>query len=638
MRKISGNLGVVVSLLAISLALFHLYTTLFGICEPRVQRAVHLAFIFALSFLLFPATEKSPKDKATFLDVVLSIISVIPPLFLIFNSQRINLRIEQVSTVYYIEVVLGTLNIILLIEAVRRAVARSMSILILISLSYIFLLGPYIFKGVLYFQEKPFYRLIEIFYLFIDEGIYGNLTGISATFVAIFVILGAFVSATGVGNFFNDFACKVAGKTRGGPAKIAVISSGLFGMISGVAVANVYATGTFTIPLMKRIGYKNTFAGAVEAAASTGGMLMPPIMGAGAFVMAEITGIPYWTICKSAVLAAILYYWGVGLMVHFEAVKNNLGRVSDKDVVSIKYLLKKSYLILPIIGLVAFLVLGFSPLMAAFIAITISILTFIVNKDVKTIFKTVLNALETAGKNMVMVGLAIAGAGIVVAVITHTGLGLLFSSLVISWSKGIIFFALFFIMIASLILGAGLPCTAAYVIAISVGGLPLSKLGIDQLSSNLFVFYFAILAAVTPPVALAAYAAASISGSDPMKTGFMGLKIALAGFIVPYIFVFNNSLLLFKGTSLLDTFLTFISSFFGITVMAYSLIGWKIKESYKDILLRFLMFVAAILIFIIASSSYFLFKWLIILGFCAIFSVKIILKNLKGPSKTSVIK
>lgn len=383
-----------------------------------------------------------------------------------------------------------------------------------------------------------------------------------------FVIFGAFVHVSGTGRFFTKLACKLAGRARGGPAKIAVVSSGFFGAISGVAAANVYTTGTFSIPLMKQLGYRRQFAGAVEAAASTGGMILPPVMGAGAFVMAEITAIPYVTICFAAVIGAVMYYLSIGIMVHLEALKYDLKSLPEDELPSVKEIVKDAYLLIPLLGLVFFLVIGYSPFMAAFVAILLSMAVMmgeLLVRETAYVYRVrtaaephsgeatiarhfarelyglglkFTDALVLGGKNMIMVALACAGAGFVVSAITNTGLGLAFSSVIIAYSQGIAILALMFVMVASITLGMGLPCTPAYIIA--------------------------------------AYAGAALAGANPLKTGMEAFALALGGFLVPYVFYFDQALLM-RG-DFLDILSSVLRLFFMIVMLAVALQGWLLKR------------------------------------------------------------
>lgn len=576
MRELKGFQKTFVKIYLIVASIFHLYTAYFGILQPRLQRAVHLTFFLPIVFLIFPATKKSSKDKISPLDLILFFLSITVGMYIITNINRINLRFMYVSPVLPIEQILGLLNVVLIIEAVRRAVVPLMSILISFFVLYLFTCQY--FPGIFYHDKFAFQRIIEFFYLLQDEGIYGSLTGISATYIAILIIFGAFINQIGTGDYFLKISNKIAGKAIGGPAKIAVISSGLFGSISGSATANVYTTGTFTIPLMIKIGYSRIFAAAVEAAASSGGQILPPVMAAGAFIMSDILGIPYTQIIIAAALPAIFYYASVFIMIHLKAVEIGIKPIKVEEKYSWFYFLKESYLLAPLVVLVYLLFIGYSPFTAAFYATIVTIFVGIINRKTQFFLKVILEALEDGARNTIVVAIAIAGAGIIISSLTNSGLGLAFSSIIISLSKGNILIALLLIMMTTLILGMGLPTSAAYIIAVSVASSALSQLGLDLLAAHLFVFYFAVFASLTPPVAITAYAAASLSKSDPMKTGYVALKLASAGFLVPYIFVYNKALLL-QGPllSILESiFFTSIS----LIILSISIIG-QIKSNVR---------------------------------------------------------
>ena len=542
MRQLSDRFNWFLGVWLAIISSFQLYTAFFGIMQPRIQRGIHLLFLVPAAFILFPATKKSPTDRVTTLDIVLALLALLPPIYLIIYNDPLNMRLEFIDALTTTEIVLGIINILLLLEAIRRAVVPAMAILIITFFAYMFA-APYL-PGVLFNKLPPLQHLIEMQYLTSSSGIYGSITGVSATFVALFVIFGAFMENTRTGEFFTNLARRLAGTSAGGPAKIAVISSGLFGSISGVAAANVYATGTFTIPMMKKIGYRAQFAGAVEAAASTGGMLMPPVMGVGAFVMSEITGIAYLKIIVAATLGAIFYYLSIGFRVHFQALKRNITGLDRKNAPTWKDLLKDLCLLIPLVALVYFLVSGYSPFAAASAAIIITFVLSFVRKGTRMTPCRLFDTLHLSGKNMIMIAIACAGADMVVSIVTNTGLALGIASVIGSWSGGFMMPALILIMITSLILGMGLPCTPAYIIAVTIGGPALQSIGVDLLSAHLFVFYFAILAGVTPPVCIAAYCGAAIAGSRPLHTGFEAFKLALIGFVIPYVFVHNQALLM----------------------------------------------------------------------------------------------
>lgn len=542
MRKFTDFQDKAIGAWLVIISIFQLYTAFAGIYQPRIQRGVHLMFLLPAAFVLFPGLKKGMDKRVGPVDWILALVSVFPPLYIVWFHERLTERLEFVDDVLTVELVLGTLLILLLLEAIRRAVVPAMATLIAVFFVYLYA-APYL-PGVFYAKAPAFAEIVEMQYLITDAGIFGSITGVSATFVALFVIFGAFMEVTKTGQFFTDLACRIAGKGHGGPAKIAVISSGLFGSISGVAAANVYSTGVFTIPLMKQLGYRRRFAGAVEAAASTGGMLMPPVMGAGAFVMAEITGIAYVKIVIAAMLGSILFYASLVLRVHYTALRENLAGISESEIVPMKQIIRDSYLLLPMVILVALLLNGFSPFLAANAAIACTFLISFLKKETRMTPAKIWQTLRLSGYNMVMIALACAGAGMVVSIVTHTGLALGIATVITNWSGGQILPALLLIMITSLVLGMGLPCTPAYIIAITIGGPALLAMGSDMLSAHLFVFYFAILAGITPPVCVPAYCAAAIANSKPLQTGFEAFKLALVGFLIPYVFIFNSALLM----------------------------------------------------------------------------------------------
>jgi TRAP transporter 4TM/12TM fusion protein len=592
MRTAKGFAGWIIIVLAVALACFHVYTGLMGIFESRIQRGLHLLFIVPLAFLLYPATKRSAQDKVPWYDWVLAALSALPSLYIIIFHNLLNNRWENATPATVYQIIMGIIIIITLIEAVRRAVAPTLAILMVIAV--LELVFGHLISGTFSHRKLSMDRIIEICYLLQDEGIYGYVTGTSAVFVALFVVFGSFINSVGLGRYFIDLSFRVAGRSAGGPAKVAVLSSGLFGTISGSATANVFATGIFTIPMMKKLGYRPNFAGAVEAAASTGGGLVPPIMGAAVFIMAQLTQIPYITICIAALPTALFYYLCVFMTVHFEAKKEGLS-VSGVDGITVfpwKVLLKDSYLMLPIVMLVIFLLVGYSPMKAAFYAIISCFLISLVKKENRLTPRRLLETLIDGGKNIVMIGASCAGAGLIVSIITNTGIGLSFSALVINLAKGQLIIALFLVMLSSIILGMGLPTTASYVLTISIGGPILIELGGEMLAVHMFVFYFAILATVTPPVAMAAYAGASIAGGNPMGTAFESSRLAAAGYIVPYLFFFNNGILLNGG--LVNILLCMAIAVLGILFVTIGLGGWMLtRVSWPE---RFISLALAVLI------------------------------------------
>jgi TRAP transporter 4TM/12TM fusion protein len=377
------------------------------------------------------------------------------------------------------------------------------------------------------------------------EGLYSSAIGASVTFIFLFILFGAFLAKSGMGKLFNDLAMALAGHKQGGPAKVAVISSGFMGSINGTAVANVVGTGSFTIPLMKKIGYHKNFAGAVEASASVGGQILPPVMGASAFIMAETTGVSYGTIALAATLPALLYYLGVMAQVHFRAGKDNLKGVPKADLPRVKDVLKeRGHLLIPIVALVFFLFQSIPVSYAAVYTIVLTVIVASFRKSTRMGFKEILEAFADGAKQSLSVMAACAVVGIIIGVVSLTSFGSVMTSSIMSIGAGNLFLTLFFTMIASMILGMGLPSIPAYIITATMAAPALANFDIPTLVAHMFVFYFGLFANITPPVALAAFAGAGIAGGDPMRTGFQALKLSLAGFIVPFLFVYNPAMLM----------------------------------------------------------------------------------------------
>jgi TRAP transporter 4TM/12TM fusion protein len=409
------------------------------------------------------------------------------------------------------------------------------------------------------------------------EGILGTPLGVSSTFIFLFILFGAFLEKTGVGAYFNDLALVVAGRRIGGPAKVAVFSSALQGTISGSSVANVVTSGAFTIPLMKRLGYRAEFAGAVEASSSTGGQIMPPIMGAAAFLMAEFIGVPYMEIVKAAVLPAILYFAGIWIITHFEAKRLGLRGLTREEIPDRKEVLKKSYLLLPILIIIAALMMNVSAERSAIIGIVSTVLVGAIRKETRMSLSDILEALAAGARTSLGIIAATACAGIIVGTVTLTGVGLKLANGLIDLAGGNLFLTLFFTMIASLILGMGTPTTANYIITSTIAAPSLVQLGVPEIAAHMFTFYFGIVADITPPVALAAFAAAGIAKSSPMRTGVESTRLAVAAFMAPYIFVVSPALLMI-GTSFLGAVWAMITAVLGMIGVGAGLIGhWMTK-------------------------------------------------------------
>ncbi|HAE22800.1 MAG TPA: hypothetical protein DCG47_10820, partial [Spirochaetaceae bacterium] len=601
-RNYTGFMARAVSAIAIVFSCFQLYTAVFGVLDAMLQRSVHLSFGLTLIYLLYPTSKKWSRTKLHPLDLALSIIGALTPMYIIANYQQLVLRAGTATTM---DMIVGVIGILLVLEAARRIVGIPIVIIASLFLLYAFL-GPFI-PGRLAHRGVDVGDLVQHLY-FTTEGVFGIPLGVSSTFIFLFILFGAYLEKTGLGQYFIDLANSIAGRAAGGPAKVAVLSSGLMGTVSGSSVANVVGTGSFTIPMMKRLGYKPEFAAAVEATASTGGQLMPPIMGAAAFLMSEMTSIPYVRIIGAAIIPAMLYYFGVWAGVHFEAKKLGLRGLRKDELPNLKDIFfGRGYLMIPLVGIVWLLVSGFTPMLAAFYAIILSIASavlgwwaplpiggmLIVFAVAKPLFnvgpygadgilkyftqmtplgaltviaailigitllgkkpkispKEIVSGLESGARSAIGVLAATACAGIIIGVVTKTGLGLKLGTVLVSLANGNLLLTLMFTMITSIVLGMGVPTTANYIITSTIAApaivmilrqlhpdLPLDAMAI-VLPAHMFAFYFGIIADVTPPVALAAFAGAGIAKANPMKTGIAASKLAIAAFLVPYIFV-----------------------------------------------------------------------------------------------------
>ncbi len=535
----AGICGKIVAALCICFSLFQIYTGIFGTLDAMIQRCVHLSFGISLVFLLCP-TKKSWIKGGRFhpIDILFTVLAVIPPVYILVNYQQLILR---AGTVTPTDAVVGLLGIVMVLEAARRIVGLPIVIVVLCFLLYGFL-GPYM-PGPLAHRGLTINQMVGHLF-FTTEGVFGIPLGVSSTFIFLFILFGAYLEKTGLGKFFIDIANALAGWASGGPAKVAVISSALQGTISGSSVANVVGSGSFTIPMMKKLGYHKNFAGAVEAAASTGGQLMPPIMGAAAFLMAEFVGIPYMEVVKAAVVPAILYFLGVFLGVHFEAKKNHLEGTPRSQLEPWGRIMKEEgHLAIPLIAIIALLASGYTPMKAALAGIFISIGSAMLRASTRMNFYDIVDGLIKGARGALGVIIACASAGMIIGIVTKTGVGLKLASALVTVAAGNFMLLLLCTMLTSLILGMGVPTTANYVITSTIAAPALIQLGVPILAAHMFVFYFGIIADITPPVALAAYAGSAISGGDPLKTGVNASKLGIAAFIIPYVFVLSPQIL-----------------------------------------------------------------------------------------------
>ncbi|MBI5967485.1 MAG: TRAP transporter fused permease subunit [Deltaproteobacteria bacterium] len=534
--------------MGVCLSLFLLYTSGFGEFRLALQRGFPLLLGSILIFLKFPMIKKRPEFPSgwnqfflkleRFIDAIFILASCFAIGYVIIFEEELALRIGMTTPLDNFVALVG---IICVLEITRRATPSALFIITLACMAYV-LLGPYI-PGELGHRGYSLGRLVQYLYLS-QEGIFGMAMGVMVSIIYVFVLLGAFLEATGAGKFVIDFAYSVTGRLRGGPALSAVVSSAMFGTISGSAVANVTGTGTFTIPLMKRTGYTARFAGAVEAVASTGGMIMPPVMGASAFVMSEILGIPYIKICIAAAVPAILYYICLFVVVYLRAWKEGLRGLPKEELPQRNVIIRESGIFfLPIVLLVILLLTGFTPPYACFFSI-ISLLGFSLVSKSRLDWKGYLNILHAGARQSLVIFAALAGIGIVIGIISLTGIGVTFSTLITEVAGDSLLLALIMVMIGALILGMGVPPLAAYILMVVVAGSALESLGVPLFIAHMFVFYFGCMAPITPPVALAAYAAAGISGANPIQTGYTATRLGMVGFIVPFMFVYGPPLLM----------------------------------------------------------------------------------------------
>ncbi|MDH3438286.1 MAG: TRAP transporter fused permease subunit, partial [Betaproteobacteria bacterium] len=525
----------------IAMSLFHLYTAQFGMLTVLLQRSVHYTFVMLLVFLVFPLGGERHKPWMEVVDVLLMVLGVASIGYVVFNHQMVSEREPMSAVANDPQFALGLIAIALTLEAARRTVGMALVLVVSAGLAYVYL-GPY-FPGRFGHPGWTLNEMVSFLYLGMD-GIFGIPLGVSATYAFLFILFGAFLYATGVGGYFITLATSLAGRSKGGPAKVAVLSSALFGTISGATVANVYGTGNFSIPLMKRLGYSPVFAGAVEATASTGGQIMPPVMGAVAFVMADVTGIAYVNIALAALLPALIYFFALIMMVHFEAHKKNLQSLPPSEIPPRKVVLSRSYLLLPVVFLVYILIDGYSPFRAAFFAIIATVLVSLVRKETRLSVRGFFDTLAKGAQESLLIATATAAAGLIVGCISMTGIALQVTNLITGISGETLIVPLILAMVACIIMGMGMPTVPAYIIVASIAVPAIVKLGVPVIAAHMFALYFAVVAAITPPVAIAAYAAASISGGNMFRTGVTASRLGIAAFVVPYMFVYSPALLL----------------------------------------------------------------------------------------------
>ena len=564
-RPWEGIPAIVIKVMLAAFSVFMIYMNLFAVWDERIRRPLFLGIVILFVFILYPARKSGGRpqkvNRIPIYDIILAVVGSGCYFYFVVNSQAI---IKHGIRISDLEVWLGVIGILVLAECCRRVTGIPIIVVAACFVIYAFSVGKSL-NIIIY----------NLFYT--TEGVIGTPVGVCSTYIVLFIIFGAFLEATGISDFFISCANSIAGFASGGPAKVAVISSALCGMVSGSSVGNTVTTGSVTIPMMKKTGYPGEFAGAVEAAASTGGQIMPPIMGAAAFLMAEMVGVPYSQIVIKAILPAVLYFTGIFLMVHLRAKRLGLKGIPREQLPKAREILPKIYLLVPLVALVYLITSGYTMSRAAIIATLLCIVVSMFNKEHRMTPKKFLDALETGAKNTLSIGVACGIAGIIAGVVTMTGLGQVFIDVIVSISHGNLLIALIFTMLCCIILGMGVPTTATYIImATTCAPILTTGMRLNTICASMFVFYFGIVADITPPVALAAYAGSAIAKSDPMRTALNASKLAIGAFLIPYIFCLNPAMLLID-TNAAEFVLIIITSVIGMFAISAAIEGYMIR-------------------------------------------------------------
>ena len=573
---------------SICCSIFVIYSLATMALQELQLLSLFLAFSLAVGFVHYPLNPKRPGFLPLLVvDLILAVLGFSFAIYIYFDYWEFIFRVGDPTNW---DLFFSIISIVLIFELTRRVVGWSLLIIAFAFLAYCFfgqhLPAPFSHRG--YDLER-----IATTLFMSKNGLFGVPMRVTAYFIYLFIAFGAFYQTCGGTAFFIDLASALFGKLRGGPAKVSVAVSGMMGTISGSAVANTVTTGTLTIPLMKRIGFEPHVAGAVEATASSGGALMPPIMGAAAFIMAEYLGVAYIEVCRAAVIPAVLYFLAIYSVVHFYSLKIGIKGLSKSEIPSVKLVFRDKWMFtIPLIVLIGILVLGYSPRVAVLSSLVAIVVMSFLRKESRMTPSKILDALAMTGYNCVMVVGACATAGIVIGVVLLTGMGNKITALVITLSAGSLFLALPIVMLASILFGMGLPTVVCYVLLAATVAPSLIDLGVTPIAAHLYIFYFGMLCMVTPPVSFAAYAGAAIAKADPMKTGWTAWTFALAGFLLPYMFVYNNSLLLMG--SVINTIFSILTSIIGVICLGAGIIGYFLRKT--SIPERILLFAAALLL------------------------------------------
>jgi len=562
-RKLGSRWAIVFSLVAVASSLFHFYTGGYQPLPAMEQRPIHLAFMLFLGFLIYPGRKSDTRENPGHLDVVLALLGGISSYYLAYNYIDIVMRGGYPTTA---DIVAGTTFCLVVLEAARRTMGMFLVVLSAIFLGYL-VLGPYL-PGMLAHGGFSFERIVRQMYMS-TEGVYGIAVGVSATYVYLFILFGAFLQKSGTTTFFTNLAFAAAGHSPGGPAKVGILASGMMGMIQGSSAANVASTGVFTIPLMMRMGFRGYFAAAVEAVASCGGQFLPPVMGASAFIMAEYLQMPYSYVALGAVLPAILYYLAVYLQVHLRARKLGMEGLPRERLPRVKgVIFSRGHLVLPIFLLVGMLIMGFTALFSAFFSILAVIVISALRRETRMTLRDIYEALVLGARNTISTAIACAAVGFIVGSVGLSGIGLLFTQSILGVADGHLLIALLLAAAASLFLSFGLPTTSVYIITATLVAPSLVQMGVAPLVAHLFCYYWGGVSAITPPVALAAYVGAGIANASVMKAGFTAMRLGMAAYLVPFIFMYWPSLVLWQEADPLILAASFGSGILAVVCMA----------------------------------------------------------------------
>lgn len=574
-RTLTKYVSVVVNGFSLFISLFLVYTAAFGALPAVKQRSLYLLCAMVILFLVYPAFSKRSQKGVAWYDYIFSMASFACCLYVYVNYENILMRFGISNpTDQFVFVILA----ILILEGTRRLVSPALSLVTLVFLVYAYF-GNYM-PGMFQTKAGGLARMTDHLFM-IPEGIFGSPLGTAATYVSLFVLFSSLLQECGMGDFIQDVALGLTGKSTGGPAKVAVVSSAAFGTISGAAAANVVGTGTFTIPLMKKCGYPAEFSGAVEACASTGGQLIPPVMGAACFIMAEYIGIPYSNIMLAGLIPGILYYLSVFITVDLRSKKLGLLGMPKDQLPSVKAAMRsRGHLLIPFAAVIYLIIRQYTISFAALAGIVLILLVSPLKKETRMSVKQFANAFIDAGKKTVSFGVSCACVGMIIGVTTLTGVGNVLGNYILDISQGNLFLTLFLVMIMSIIMGMGMPTVAVYIVLATVAAPVLVKLGIPMLTAHFFCFFFGILACITPPVAVPSYAAAAIAGSNPAKTGWVAFKMAFPAFLIPYVFVYEPSMLL-NGGNAFNCIACIFTAIVGVYLVAVGLEGYLVRPLPK---------------------------------------------------------